>query len=162
MNKTSIFAIGFGIGILGVLALYFFYFVPEVDKAYQRGLSEFKANTDTLYLKGKGKVIVDTVYIKKNFSSDIQIKDDTISAGFDSSFVSKGDTVDAKIKVVIDKTAKWFVDLGIRKAETIRVDTVKIYQPKFIEKVEKVNNWLWIFVSFLGGILSAIGLFLIN
>lgn len=49
--------VGFGIGMILVMGLYFFWHVPEVNKSYKRGLADCKAIPDTV-------IVTDTIEVK--------------------------------------------------------------------------------------------------
>lgn len=161
-------SIGFIAAIIIVAALYFFYFLPEVDKAYKRGLNELKVSTDTLYIKGKDSVIVrDTIFsiikIPEVTKTDSLID---IWTSFDTTFVSGKDTITIQPTVNVQlkdslNTANWFMRIEHKDFYQFP-DTVKIYQPKFIETIKTENDWLITGIGFVSGIIIATILFLLG
>ena len=144
-------AIGFGIGILLILALYFFWHKPELKKEYERGLAACLSGIDTVLVPGKDSIIYrDTSFHSTQpvtvYPSDSLI---TLKSKFDSTFVSGKDTIDIKSSVGIelkrDSTlwketlAEWVTRI-IHKDFTEAPDTIKIYVMEEKE-VPAIMSW---------------------
>lgn len=160
MNK---FSIGFGIGVIGIILLYFFWFVPENTKAYDKGFKDAKGKIDTVKVEGETIVIHDTTVIKTEVERPI-LRDssefETNSSEFDSTFVSNKDIISVKAKVWFKDKAKWLVDIEHVDAREIQTDTLKIKVPQLIEVSE--ISWGWNLITFLGGVITAVLIFVIG
>ena len=172
MKEAGYATIGFGIGTLLLLALYFFWHVPEIDKSYKRGLNQCAKDTDTLYIPGKDSIIYRDKIIIVEKPVEVENNDTSLvlTAKNDTSFVSGKDTITTKTKVDISvkkKDGEW--DLSGVKARWIEKiehkdftqtpDTVKITVPKYIEIIKTETNWLVSGITYIAGVLSAIAIF---
>lgn len=165
-------ALGFGMGLLFILGLYFFYFLPEKNKAfdegYKKGLELCEAETDT------SPPVIE--YRDTSFSSKqpVEVEESdtslTLITSDDTSFISGKDSLKIQSTVVINlekkngkwnaeiPAADWFHRIEHRDYE-IQPDTIIIKQPKFVEIIKEEVNWLITGLAYLGGILTAIGIF---
>lgn len=174
MKGANYTLIGFGVGILLLLALYFFWHIPEVDKSYKRGLEQCTKEIDTVYIPGKDSVEYrdTTIYIEKPvlvFESDTTL---TLKTENQNTFLSGKDTITTKteVSININRTdgewdlsnvdAKWFETID-HKDFIQTPDTIKIIVPKYIEIIETKTNWLVSGITYIAGAISAIAIFIV-
>lgn len=159
--------IGFGLGLMLLLGLYFFVYRPDIKKAHDEGLRECQQDTDTLFLPGKDKIVYRDKIISKP-SAPIQVKlNDSlavVSTIFDSSWVSGKDSLHANAQATIkikrenggwkfdDAVADWLMNIE-HKDFTQIPDTIKITYPIYKEVVVEKTNWLITFISFVGALI---------
>lgn len=172
-------AIGFGIGICLILALYFFYHLPALNKEHERGLNECLAGRDTVEIPGKDSIIYRDTSFTHAAPVIIEKKDSiiTVKSKFDSSFVSGKDSISFKsaveIKIHSDSIknqdgsipgviAKWLMEIR-HKDWAASPDTIKIikYKDKFIERsVEWYASagfaWIISGIAYIGTVLAFI------
>ena len=166
-------AIGFSIGIVLTLALYFLVYVPDVDKAYKKGLDECYKETDTVIIKSDPVIEYRDTSFTSREPVEVEDKDTslTLISSMDTTYQSGMDSIYLQVTGIyhIKKDssgwntqniiADWFSRI-VHRDYTPIPDTVKIYTPKYIEKVEVKNNWLITLISYLAGIASAIIIYL--
>lgn len=145
-------AIGFGAGILLILALYFFYHLPEVNSSYKKGYDEgFKIATlltDTVYIPGEPLppiIVRDTVEVERPTTVTEGDSSIHLFSSFDSTFVSNKDSIELYVAVRMD-IKKDSVGLNLQDIIThwfMRYthfdhqqspDTVKVLYPYYVEK----------------------------
>ena len=160
MKNTWIVLLIF-VGIL--VALYFLIYKPDIDNAFQSGIKKVQKDTDTTYLPGK------PIYIKHDSLIYIEKQVSVIdSAGiklvnFDSTLVDQKDTISIHGRVQIkDSTAN--VRLNIRHVSfrTFQIDTIHQTTPKYVTETVKVTIWPLLLILYLGGILTALAIFLLG
>lgn len=137
------------IGAVAIAAalLYFFYFIPEIDKSYKKGLTD--CEKDTVYLPGKDS----TVYRDTSFHATkpvkVKVKDSVITAisSYDTTFVSGKDTLSITSTVIMKLTepydvfnnvAEWFSKVK-HKDFVEAPDTIKIYETKEVPVLEEIE-----------------------
>ena len=164
MNDIGKYSTGIVIGIIIIAFLYFFYHVPEVKKAYNNGLAQCARDTDTIIVHAPPFIEYrDTSFhAQKPLQTHTDSSGETLSTEFDTLYVSGKDTINVRAKVsIFDKVADWFVDIKHRDFMQLP-DTIKIYTPKYITKVETETNWLISGIMYVLGLLSAITIFLLT
>lgn len=160
--------IGFGSGIIIILALYFFEYKPALQKEYKRGLAECLKDTDTIKVPGKPFIDYrDTSFHKTKPA--VTIESDSllnITSNFDTVFVSGKDTLTTKSKIkirvikkqgawdIINPIAEWLQDFSHKDYQQLP-DTITIYTPKYIDVSIKETNWLITGLSYILGIVTA-------
>jgi len=173
VNKLKNILISIGIVGLLIAAFYFFIWIPNLEKEYKRGLSQYEADTDTTYLPGKTKIIYrDTSFVStQSVSAEETDSLLTLTSSFDTTFVSGKDTIETKSEVNIEikkeegtwniknPITEWLTEIKHKDFEQ-QPDTVKIYFPKYIEIVVKETNWLISGIAYIAGVISAITIFL--
>jgi hypothetical protein len=176
------YAVGFSIAIILAVAIYFFYIVPEqkrveerINEAYQAGLTECIDNVDTLYLPGKEIIVYrdTTINVIKPVEVTQNDNEYMLVSSVDTSFVGEKDSIGVQMTVKMDfvlnenyeikqdsVSSEWFGAITHKHYDQ-QPDTLKIYVPKFIEQVVVENNWLYNLLSYIGGIASAVIVFLL-
>jgi sulfur transfer complex TusBCD TusB component (DsrH family) len=130
-------AYGFIAGLFLILALYFLYHKPELDKEFNRGKVSCESQVDSIYIPGDTVYLKqDTVFIASKKDTVITHSDNTLSTRFDSIFVSNGDIIGVFAKVKIeDSIANWLVNVTHRDLVKHTVDTLKVFYPKPYEVI---------------------------
>lgn len=163
MEKIKFVFIGIAAGIIGIICLYFFYFIPEKNDAFEKGKQSCEKQIDTVTIPGKTIIKYRDTSFHHSSPVIVQEKDSSInySTKFDSSFVSFKDSIYFKAEVQIIKGLKndirsiWDVHIKHRNFQKLP-DTVKIYTPKYIKETKIETNWMISFIAYVCGILSAI------
>lgn len=177
------YTVGFSIAAILALAIFFFYIVPErkkveekIEAAYQKGLNEAVANTDTVLIPGKPIIEYRDTSYSSNNPVNVEKNDTTfyLITSADSTFISGKDEIGVQSTVSIDieikdgkplldlvPDASWFFRIRHKDFEQTP-DTVVIEVPKFIKEVQLEDNWMLITLSYIGGALTALLLFLIS
>lgn len=169
MKEVNYTFIGFGVGILLLLGLYFFWHIPEVDKSYKRGLEQCTKEIDTIYIPGKDSIEYrdTTIYIEKPVlvsESDTTL---ILKTKNQSTFISGKDTIitNPEVKLTVQKKdGKWETEnISADWVENIQhkdfvknLDTIKIKIPEYIPIVEKETNWLISGITYIAGILTTV------
>jgi hypothetical protein len=151
------------IGILNLIpvALHFFYYTPEINKAYKEGKEQCAKDTDSIYIKGDTVVQYQERVITVTKKEVIRIGD-TVKTSLDSVLVSGNDEIKVHAEVsIIDNVADWFLNVEHKDAEILRIDTLKTYYPKYIETIVEKTDWFKITMAYVGGALTAVILFLV-
>jgi hypothetical protein len=150
-----------GILILIPIALHFFYYSPEIEKSFKEGKEQCEKDTDSIYIKGDTVIQYVDRFITLTKREVITIGD-TTTTDFDTTFVSGKDTISIGAVVsIVDNVAEWFMDIEHKDAETMRIDTVKTYYPKYIETVVEKTDWFKITIAYVAGVASAVILFFV-
>lgn len=146
-----------------IIALYFFVYRPDVKSAYNEGLEKCKSDVDSVLIPGDPYPVVhdSIIYVEKEVPAE---KDSTgIKAKFDSTLVSQKDTIGVHAVVRLrDTTAIWQMEIRHKNTETVRVDTFKVYEPKYVTETVKEISWLFVLLGYVAGILSAITIWLFS
>ena len=174
METFKNIAIGFGIGIIGILLLYFFWYTPSLKKEYDRGKADCEKLIDTVLIPGKPFVVYrDTSFHINKPIAEVKDKDSILTLGdkFDSTWISGKDTIGSHVEVAItlkkDSTGhftnrnsliEWFQKLTHKDYEH-PTDTLVIHTPKIVEVTVTEVNWLITGIAYLTGIASAAVLF---
>jgi len=151
-----------GAWLLVLTALFFFVHKPEVENSFNQGLSECKEETRVEYIKGDTVEIVKEIDHRLPKQTKVSVNknqkgQDRLTTWFDSTIVSGKDTISLMAQVVIeDGIASWLPFIKHIDVETIRTDTVKVYTPRFVDKIQYENNWLLTGISYIAGIISVI------
>lgn len=146
-------AIGFGIGMIFILALYFFYHIPEVNKSFNKGKSECDKETEVIYLPGKPIEIIKGNKITDKKETPAIEENEIKKLTYDNEFVSNKDTIGLYVEVNIrDNIPEWLININHKDVETIVTDTVKTFYPKYIYEVQKETNWLLTLIAYILGI----------
>lgn len=165
MENIKKYATGILGGILLLAAFYFFEYKPSIKNAriegYRAGLIEYESNTDTLIIHGKDSI----VYRDRFITIEKPVKDSIglLTSSFDSTLVSGKDTISTKTIVSINPStsrANWNFEIKHKDYAQLP-DTIKIYTPKYIDKVIIENNWLYNLIAYVGGLVTAAILFLL-
>ena len=128
---------GIVVGALIILALYFFWHLPEVQNAADNARQEVLSKPPVV-LEG------DTIYIYKTKTKYIEVEKPVEVVGdvkitkFDTTYQSLGDTISINAVVEIDSIAQWFMNIEHKHTETFRVDTLKHYikETLFVEPLK--------------------------
>jgi hypothetical protein len=178
MDNVKQIAIGFGVGILLILGLYLFIYLPDTKDAYNRGKAECERDIDTVRIPGKPEIVYrDTTII--NMISPVEVTETdsgniNLYSSIDTSIVSGKDTISiqvtnsqelnlselieseqGKIKGIL---AKWFMKVE-HKDYVSPTDTIKIFTPKYVTEVKVETNWLITTIAYVAGLVSAIIIF---
>lgn len=169
MKEAKYILTGLGVGILLLLALYFFWHIPEVDKSYKRGLEQCTKEIDTVYLPGKDSVVYrdTTIYIPRPAKIEDKDSSFTITSSDSTMFISGKDTIISKpsVNIAVEKKGGKLITENLQANWTEKIqhkdfeqqpDTIKIKVPEFIPVVEKETNWLISGIAYIAGILTAL------
>jgi hypothetical protein len=177
-------AIGFGVGVLLALAIFFFYIVPQgkkieekISAAYSKGLAECVAQTDTIIIPGKPiieyrdtsfhstpkpakhEVVKDKLEIVDSDRAEWISGKDEIN--INTTVKTTVELFDGKYRPASEILTEFFYDIDHKDFE-VQADTVKIQVPKFIKEVQLETNWMLITLAYVGGAITAILIWLVG
>jgi len=170
METFKNISIGFGIGIIGILLLYFFWFTPQMKSSYDKGRADCEKLIDTVLIPGKPYIEYRDTSFHVNKPPEV-VKDEdsilTVTSKFDTTWISNKDTIGSHTDVKIEMTkngsgkydtrntiANWFQNLTHKDYEHTP-DTVKITIPKIVEVPVVTVNWLITGIAYVSGVISA-------
>lgn len=171
INNLVYILVGFAIGTITYLLIYFFYIVPDlketIDELYPDasvGIVDTVIKTiPVIKYRDTSLTSREEVGVNENASSGLT----TFVTSFDSTIVSGKDTLEIVPTVKIEFsdsmsndfyrsiTAEWFVRLIHKDYQQIP-DTIKIRYPEYIDRVEKEINWMVTGIAFVSAIIMSI------